>query len=204
MKRLVVWISLILFIGLAFTFEKPLSVKFDEKILLFFESIRTNFLTVAFYVFTEIGSFKILLPITIIVSIFLIYKKRFIEFAFLMIAFWGVRGVNTLLKGWFERERPSFHSLIEVGGFSFPSGHAMNSTVVFGFLFYLFLHILNVRQKNRMMWLLATIAIVSLIAISRVYLGVHYPTDIVAGAGCGLLYLFIIIYLYQLTLRLKR
>ncbi|KAB7707184.1 phosphatase PAP2 family protein [Bacillus aerolatus] len=204
LKRASVVISLILLIGLAFTFKQPLLVRYDVKIILFFEGIRTEFLNDFFFLFTEIGSIKVLRPLAVIVSAFLLMKKRYLEIFFFLLAFLGVRGVNYLLKQAFERERPSFNSIIEAGSYSFPSGHAMNSTAFFGFLFYLFIHILKVGQKHRLVWLTVTITIVVLIAISRVYLGVHYLTDIVAGACGGLLYLFIVIYLYKLSSRHMR
>lgn len=202
MKRVLFCISLILFFGLALSFEQPVLVKYDVNILLFFESIRTKFLNELFILFTEIGSIKFLLPLAVILSVFLLIKKRYLESVFLMVTFWEVRGVNHLLKEWFERERPSFNSIVKVGEYSFPSGHAMNSIAFFGFIFYLFIHILKVGQKRRLLWLSLTIVTVSLIAISRVYLGVHYLTDIIAGASCGLLFLLIIIYLYQVSTRL--
>ncbi|MEK3886142.1 phosphatase PAP2 family protein [Bacillus sp. FSL K6-3431] len=199
MKWVIFWSSMILVIGLALTIEQPLIQTYDVKILLFFEDIRTEFLNDLFFFFTDIGLIKFLLPLAVIVTAFLLIKKRYLESIFVMLAFWGVRGVNYMMKEFFERERPSFHSLIEVGDYSFPSGHAMNSIAFMGFLFYLFAHILKVGIKHWLLWLSTTLIIVILIAVSRVYLGVHYLTDVVAGACCGILYLFIVVYLYKFS-----
>jgi len=197
MKKIFLWISLLLFMVLSLVFEQPFVEKYDIAVILFFERIRTEFLNSLFYLFTEIGSIKILLPVAIVVSLLLVVKKQYREAFFVMLAFWGARWINHLLKELFKRERPSFNSLIEVGNYSFPSGHAMNSTIFLGFLFYLFIHILKLGKRHSLMWLLATIVTVTLIAISRVYLGVHYLTDIIAGGCAGLVVLSFIIYLYE-------
>ncbi|MFK2825204.1 phosphatase PAP2 family protein [Bacillus sp. B190/17] len=199
MKKLFFWISLIVLAGLMLNIEQPLLQKYDVKIILFFEGIRTEFLNGLFYLFTEIGSFKVLLPVAIIVSIVLVVKKLYREAFFVMLVFWGVRGANRLLKELFERERPSFNAIIEAGSYSFPSGHAMNSTAFLGFLFYLLTHIFKIGKKRLFIWLAVTIATVTLIAVSRVYLGVHYLTDIAAGACGGYLFLIFIIYLYEFS-----
>ncbi|CAM3984974.1 phosphatase PAP2 family protein [Lederbergia lenta] len=197
MKWMTIVICLFLAIGLALTVEQPLINTYDVKILMFFEDIRTASFNELFYFFTEIGSIKFLLLLAIIVTVFLLMKKCYLESFFVMFTFWGVRGANYMLKEWFERERPSFNALIEVGDYSFPSGHTMNSIAFIGFLLYLFVRILKVGIKHRLLWLFLTLIIVILIAVSRVYLGVHYLTDVVAGACYGVLYLFLIIYLYQ-------
>ena len=197
MKKIFLWISLLLFMVLSLVFEQPFVEKYDIAVILFFEGIRTEFLNSLFYLFTEVGSIKILLPVAIVVSLLLVVKKQYREAFFVMLAFWEARWINHLLKELFERERPSFNSLIEAGSYSFPSGHAMNSTVFLGFLFYLFIHILQLGKRYSLMWLLTVIATVILIAISRVYLGVHYLTDIIAGGCAGLVVLFFTIYLYE-------
>ncbi|MFK4997295.1 phosphatase PAP2 family protein [Bacillus sp. N9] len=73
-----------------------------------------------------------------------------------------------------------------------------------GFVFYIFIHILKMGLKRQQLWLYTVITIIILIAISRVYLGVHYFTDVVAGACAGFMFLFIVIYVYQLELKLIR
>nr|WP_283248457.1 phosphatase PAP2 family protein [Bacillus sp. FJAT-49711] len=121
------------------------------------------------------------------------------ESSFLILAFLGMTGLNHILKGWIHRERPSLEALFHESGFSFPSGHAMGSIVVYGFLFYLFIYMLKMGQKHRYIWLTITILFIILISISRIYIGVHYPTDIIAGLCAGYAYLFSIIRLYQLS-----
>ncbi|KMY53899.1 hypothetical protein AC623_07920 [Bacillus sp. FJAT-27231] len=202
MGKISTWISLLLFVILSLTYKQPLVEKYDTAVILFFERVRTGFFNDLFYLFTQIGSIKVLLPVAVVVSLLMVIQKQYRQSFFVMLAFWGARWTNQFLKEIFERERPSFQPLIEAGSYSFPSGHTMNSTIFLGFLFYLFIYILQIGKRYSFIWLLAVIATVTLIAISRVYLGVHYLSDIIAGACAGLVVLSFIIYLYNRSARL--
>jgi undecaprenyl-diphosphatase len=106
----------------------------------------------------------------------------------------GVWILNYVLKGIFERERPSLPHLVDADFFSFPSGHAMHSLAFFGLLAY---HLWKKRMiHSYILWGL-TGGLILLIGVSRVYLGVHYPIDIVAGYMAGLAWLFLSVCLYQ-------
>lgn len=87
---------------------------------------------------------------------------------------------NQVIKRLIRRPRPNHIRLIKEGGFSYPSGHAMISIALYGFLIYLVMKkIKNKYLKISLLTLL--IFIILLVGISRVYLGVHYPTDIISG-----------------------
>lgn len=91
-----------------------------------------------------------------------------------------------LLKVSFARDRPPIEDrLIDIGGYSFPSGHAMLSVVVYG-LTVIILHRLYPQVRERVMWLLAGPILVGLIGFSRIYLGVHWLSDVLFGwlFGC--------------------
>lgn len=93
----------------------------------------------------------------------------------------GALILNQALKVWFQRQRPTVPwALAHERSFSFPSGHAMMGMVVFGMLAYLLYRHLHSRLACVLDILIAAIAIVG-IGLSRVYLGVHYPTDILGG-----------------------
>ncbi|MEK4029819.1 phosphatase PAP2 family protein [Pseudobacillus sp. FSL P4-0506] len=201
MRTFFFWMSLLVFFLLSLTFKQPLLEKYDVAVILFFERIRTGFLNNFFHLVTQMGSIKVLLPVAIVIAVLLAVKKKYHEAFFVMLVFWGARLANSLLKEFFGRERPSFHSLVHEGSYSFPSGHTMNSTVLLGFLLYLFIYSLQIGKKYSTSWLLITIVLVVLIATSRIYLGVHYLTDVIAGGCAGLLLLFLFIYLYELTAR---
>ncbi|MDR3191341.1 MAG: phosphatase PAP2 family protein [Lactobacillaceae bacterium] len=89
------------------------------------------------------------------------------------------------LKHIFSRPRPSIEHLIHVTGYSFPSGHALNSILLYGSLIVLVhYYVTNLYLRYAFMTLLATLIIA--IPLSRVYLGVHYLTDVMAGFSLGL------------------
>lgn len=98
---------------------------------------------------------------------------------------------NILLKFIFQRERP-IDSLITETGYSFPSGHSFVAITFYGLLIYL---IINSKWKNNIKIILVSLLglIILMIGISRIYLGVHYPTDVVAGFVAGVIYLMIFI-----------
>lgn len=106
-------------------------------------------------------------------------------------------GLNRWLKDLIERSRPTADQLVETGTMSFPSGHAMSGIAFFGFLIYLVWRLVS---TSRIRWLLTTLLVllILLIGFSRVYLGVHYPSDILAGyaAGGACLAVFISLFTY--------
>jgi undecaprenyl-diphosphatase len=90
------------------------------------------------------------------------------------------------------RDRPTFDQVLAVAtGGSFPSGHAMNSTIVYGTLFAL--SALAWSRPVRRRVATAASALVAAIAASRVYLGVHYPSDVVVGVLLGLVWLAVVV-----------
>jgi membrane-associated phospholipid phosphatase len=100
----------------------------------------------------------------------------------------GAQLLNDVLKATFQRTRPNPTTfLIPAQAFSFPSGHAMVSAAFYGYLAYLGWHLFR-RRAVRIAWVLALGLLVLLIGLSRVYLGVHYVTDVVAGYAAGLVW----------------
>ncbi|MEH7273925.1 phosphatase PAP2 family protein, partial [Neobacillus vireti] len=142
---------------------------------------------------TELGS-KFMLSILLVISMIWLFVKRKdvwgMRLYFITVAGGGL--LNLLLKNLFERERPNINRIIEADGFSFPSGHSMGSMTYYGFLGYLVL-----RSKRRPFSKLGLGILLSLvillIGISRVYLGVHYPSDVLAGLIAGSVWLVICI-----------
>lgn len=85
--------------------------------------------------------------------------------------------LNAILKNWFDRARPtSWHGPIQETGFSFPSGHAMASMALATVIVYLSWH-----SKHRSLLYIATALYLLVIGWSRLYLGVHYPSDVIGG-----------------------
>jgi undecaprenyl-diphosphatase len=104
-----------------------------------------------------------------------------------VVAIAGAWLLDTGLKLFFARTRPDpFYDYYPApSSYSFPSGHALFAVCFFGGLAVLLTHRLNSRGVQVAVWLLAAV-IILLIGSSRVYLGVHYPTDVVGGYAVGL------------------
>ncbi|WP_099157499.1 phosphatase PAP2 family protein [Virgibacillus ndiopensis] len=150
-----------------------------------------------FAIITNIGSGYFSLPLTgLLVMYFLLQRNCWIAglIAFNII---GVRQFNHLLKSIFEIARPNLEHLVHAGYYSFPSGHTMNSTAFFGLLaFLLSRYIVKTKKQSIWIWSIASILIL-LIGLSRVYLGVHYPIDVLGGFAAGGAWLFVSICIHS-------
>lgn len=134
--------------------------------------------------FTFFGSAAALLLFLIISASLMYWQHKRWEALFLIAAFTGGVVFNLLLKWIFQRQRPNFIRLIEETGYSFPSGHSMISFVFYGMLSMLFILFLNSRVL-KMIILIITSTLIIMVGLSRVYLGVHYPSDVLAGFAAG-------------------
>ena len=133
---------------------------------------------------TELGSGTLLTIITISVLLFFTLKKWKRETTALLICLVGAALLTQLLKELFARARPDMFSLVNESGYSFPSGHSMVSFCVYGFLAYVLSRQFT-SIRCRMAAFFAAACVVLIIGVSRVYLGVHYPTDVLAGFVAG-------------------
>ena len=94
--------------------------------------------------------------------------------------------VNTGLKVLFQRHRPSFAAEFNLNTWGFPSGHAMNALICYGLLTH---WIIERHPRARAAMRAATAVLVGAIGYSRIYLGVHYLSDVVAGYSAGIIWL---------------
>jgi undecaprenyl-diphosphatase len=164
----------------------------DEAILLALRNpanpsipIGPPWLEVMFRDLTSLGSPSVLALVTVAAVGYLWLERERGTALFVILAIAGGAALETLLKLDFARPRPELVShLVDVNSFSFPSGHATMATIT-----YLTLGVLlaQVQQRRRMkLYVLAVATFLALlVGISRVYLGVHWPTDILAGWCLG-------------------
>lgn len=182
--------SLYIFLELADEVLEKESIFFDSIITNFIVSFRTPQVT-EFMLFISFLGGQYFLILAILLTILLLWKqhkKDAIMFGFIFLS--GV-GLNLLLKEIFQRPRPDEPLIIE-SLYSFPSGHSMNSFVFYAALtYFVFLHMKN-KKVGMLLSLLAGL-LVFLIGISRVYLGVHYPSDVIAGFLAGLCWFFLVL-----------
>lgn len=159
--------------------------------------------TLFFVTMTTIGGPPGLAVIGGIVAIILAIKRRWRWLTYLVITCGGGIALNEWLKHYFARARPALaEALRQAHGYSFPSGHAMGSTMVFGALAY----IAN-RALTRWRWKSAAIALactlVCSVALSRVYLGVHWISDIAAGITAGATWVVVTTVAYEVLRRAR-
>jgi len=178
-------------------FDKQL-VSLDMAISQFFYSFRTPLLTQVMVFISFLGADFILVISTIIVILFSWRKHKHESVLFSIMLIFGAI-LNVFLKQVFQRPRPTIDPLIDVSSYSFPSGHAMNSLVFYLTLAYFTYHFTR-RIKYSFIAMCFSLVIIALIGLSRVYLGVHYPTDVAAGYVAGLLW-FVLVLLMERTLR---
>lgn len=134
---------------------------------------------------TAIGGVAVLTLLTMIVAGFLAVLRKARLSVFVIAAVSTGAIVSTLLKSIFDRPRPDLVShLVDVNTTSFPSGHAMNSAVVYLTLGALLART-HLERKTRIYILMIAVALTLTIGFSRIYLGVHWPSDVIAGWAVG-------------------
>lgn len=196
MKKIALFLFLFIFLAVLYQIEGIQQM--DNAIVKGAEDFRTEPFNFFFLAVSDIGSIKVEFPIMIFTSIILLLFRKFLPAIFLWGTFYSIRFINDELKDLFHRERPSFDALIDAAHYSFPSGHAMNSTAFYGFLCYLVLSFTSSKQRSRKWWIAITVILIGLIGMSRIYLGVHYLIDVLAGFSAGMVWLLVIIKGYEM------
>ena len=149
--------------------------------------------TTAFTAVTTLGSTVVLGLLAALVAAVLLRSRRGRGAALVVVVFLGAQLITWILKAMFERPRPSFDDPVATAGwFSFPSGHALSSIAVYGAIAYVLIGALG-SHRARMAVPAAAALLVATIGFSRLYLGVHYLTDVLAGYSAGLAWLLLAI-----------
>lgn len=143
---------------------------------------------------TFLGTHDFLIPANLVLIAFLIYrKKNKLAWHTAVIALSSL-GLMSLLKNLFRRKRPD-HPMVEgVTNYSFPSGHAFMSVAFFGLLIWLTIKYIK-DKKTRIAIIVILSLLILLIGYSRIYLRLHYATDVIAGFGMGICWLYTCLYL---------
>ena len=175
----------ILFIGIFIlmangydSFLKPL----DNTIINFIQGLENPMLTSIYLNTTNIADMKQSTIITAIIVIILFASKFKREALFLTLTMGTCGIVMSFIKTIFNRPRPNIHRLVELNSLSFPSGHSTSATILYLSLALIFIKLM---KKNTYTPILVAIVGILFIVSSRIYLGVHYPTDTIAGMSLG-------------------
>lgn len=160
---------------------------FDKSWLLWIHQFATPLLDRVFLFITALGNPEIVVIIFVSTIVWLGMKHKYSDGVRFFIICGGALLINSVMKLFFAKPRPELWTrLIAEHSFSFPSGHAVGSMVIYGFVGYLLGK--EFESYRGVIYAIASTIIIS-IGFSRLYLGVHYPTDIIAGYGVGLLWL---------------
>ncbi|MGV2620478.1 UNVERIFIED_CONTAM: phosphatase PAP2 family protein [Halobacillus marinus] len=173
----------------------------DQAAQDFFGAIRSPWLDTAWGGWTELGSVWFLTTATVLVLGYFLFFSKFSRWVavFFLVNMAGISLLTKALKLTFERERPEVLAQYDGTGFSFPSGHSTGSMVFYGFMIYVVV-ISRLQRKWKVTLGLLLGLVILLVGFSRVYVGVHYLTDITAGFLFGLAWLLVCIAALEVTL----
>ena len=175
---------------------------FDRVVLLWIHDNFPDWLDEPMRLVTALGYYYVVVPL-LAVAVFVFYRRGWrLSAVLLVVSTGGSVVLTTVLKGVFQRTRPElFDAGYQASFYSFPSGHA---TVAVGFYGMLTV-ILAYRMRGAARWAVAAcgLLVVLLIGFSRLYLGVHYPTDVLAGYLSALLWLVCVGGVYALWLSVR-
>ena len=161
--------------------------EFDRTILLWIHSFANPILDRVMYYFTRLNDPDTAFIVATVVISILIWKRFYAEARIFAIACFGGIVLSYGLKAVFGKVRPDlWESAIVDTSYSYPSGHALGSTILYGFSAYLLA--IHYPRFAKFIYPLAVLLICT-IGFSRLYLGVHWPTDIIGGYGIGFLWL---------------
>lgn len=177
---------------------------FDDGVSSLVVSFRSETLTPYFRFMTEMGDRYAYIVITIVLGAYLFIRHRNWKFMAQTVAVLLLSTLtNILLKSVINRARPSHEHLVEVNSLSFPSGHSMSAMAFYGFLVYLtVVSRIPIAFKSFLVTLL--VIIILSIGISRIYLGVHYPSDVAAGFIGGLIWVTFCIVVFNIFSLLRK
>lgn len=180
---------LFMIIGYIVKFYPEMLVSFDQPIQTAIRGDLPETLTLLFRAITHLIDIPVIISWVLIVA-FVFYRKQWKIESYLMLGNLTLAGILIVtFKNIYQRPRPEILHLVEEKGFSFPSGHSLAVTIMVGTLIV----ILSQRIKNtvwrKIVQILLSLYIVSVL-VSRIYLGVHYPSDVIASLCVGLGVLF--------------
>ena len=185
-------VALLLFVILGYIvkFYPEMLVGFDQPIQTAIRGDLPDYLTILFRTITHLIDIPVIITWVLLVA-FIFYRKQWKMESFLMLENLTLAGLLIVtFKNIYQRPRPEILHLVEEKGFSFPSGHSLAVTLMVGSLIVIFSQRIKNQLWKRIIQILLGFYLLSVL-VSRVYLGVHYPSDVLASLCVGLGVLFI-------------
>ncbi len=166
----------------------------DHATLRFMVAHRANWLTTSMRALTALGSSLVLVPLSISVAAAWRWRQGGWLAAWVLAATYGGASLSfNVIKRLSHRARPAAHfGLVPAGGYAFPSGHATQAAAVWGAFAFLAALNLNTWPRKVTAWTIA-VTISGLVGLTRIYLGVHWLSDVVAGWTLGGVWLFAVL-----------
>lgn len=175
-----------IFVELAEHVRSGSTQAFDESVMRWVDAHHSPALDAVMLEITALGTGTVVLMVVAVAALFLVLTQHKYPAMLLLASSFGGLVLNLVLKLGFNRPRPSVVvAAVHTFSSSFPSGHAMSSAIVYSTVAYL---AARLHRHVWARWLVMTSAmiLIALISFSRIYLGVHYPSDVVAGVAIGL------------------
>jgi undecaprenyl-diphosphatase len=158
--------------------------QFDAFVRTAIHQLASPGLTRLMQVFSFLGSFASVITLSLVVACVSIYYRRTRLAAWLGITMLGATVLDVALKHAFHRVRPVAFFGVAPSSYSFPSGHALGSFCFYGVLAAILSGHVRGRVAKFCLWI-ATALLIGMIGLSRIYLGMHYPSDVIAGYFAG-------------------
>ena len=178
--------GVVVFLTLASHVRSGKTQAFDDTVIRWMGAHHTSGLDAAMLEITALGTGTVVMMIVAVAALFLVLTAHKYSAILLLASAAGGIVLNGVLKLGFDRPRPAiFLPQVHTVSSSFPSGHAMSAAIVYSTVAYLAAR-LHKRRWARWLVMTAAFVVIALISISRLYLGVHYPSDVVAGLAIGL------------------
>lgn len=167
----------------------PQGVWLDQKVLYTLHGMSNPFLDKFATLFTDVAIYWGTVPVVLLLSLVLAYRQEWRYLLYVGLTALGAIGISYGTKSFFSRVRPHFWESTYpwLNSFSFPSGHALSSMILVMILVTVSWH-----TKWRKFIIALGITFVSLIAWTRMYLGVHYPSDILGGWSLAIAWSFLV------------
>ena len=198
-KWLFLVLALLIFGVLAYLVTNNQTGDLDSSVYSIVTFSKTDFLT-GFYKFITFFASEIMVGLISLVFILIFKNKRYGVFAIVNAV--NIVVLNIVLKLIFMRDRPYDLMIINESGYSFPSGHAMAALGFYGFIISLIWHFI-LSKKAKIIFTILLAILILLIGVSRIYLGVHYASDVLAGYMVSTIYLILYITFVSKHLQLR-
>lgn len=186
-------LSLIMFLAVAKYVFLDRKEEFDQSAFTFLESFIKEGVTNAMLFLSVLGNYQVMIAANLLLTSYFLFirKHKWYSIKIPAISLSSVL-LMSVLKALFNRERPLIPLMEAANGLSFPSGHAMMSVTFFGLIIY-FIYRKRFHPIRKITAISLLVILILLIGLSRIYLRVHYASDVIAGFCMGVIWLTITI-----------